>query len=218
MKKVFALCFYFFSTFVYANDQSNYIDFIIKSFIQCDDSFFLNLFEFKQNLDDQMPIKEINPNRAYIAVNDRKKNANNYVQFDKPILYQSLKLTGYYDNSLALGEHGDYYFLGFSIDNALQNIRLKLDFLLWTEVKKESMYAYNMKIYFSDDSIETWHDNLNTNIGVRTIPAQGTAEKLLLLEKTPNMNLLVCSLQGFFPPELLTTIRPDLNKLEDHVK
>ena len=113
-----------------------------------------------------------------------EKIANNYVQFDKPILYQSLKLTGYYDNSLALGEHGDYYFWGFSVDNALQDIRSKLDFLLWTEVEKESMYAYSMKIYFSDDSIETWHDNLNTNIGVRTIPAQGTAEKLLLLEKT----------------------------------
>ena len=113
-----------------------------------------------------------------------EKFANNYVQFDKPILYQSLKLTGYYDNSLALGEHGDYYFWGFSVDNSLQDIRSKLDFLLWTEVEEESMYTSNMKIHFSDDSIETWHDNLNTNIGVRTIPAQGTAEKLLLLEKT----------------------------------
>lgn len=105
-----------------------------------------------------------------------EKFANNYVQFDKPILYQPLKLTGYYDNSLALGEHGDYYSWGFSIDNALQDIRSKLDFLLWTEVEKESMYTSNMKIYFSDDSIETWHDNLNTMISVKTIPAQGTAE------------------------------------------
>lgn len=214
MKKVVTLCIYLYSTLAYPNKQLDSIDVIIKSLMQCDNSFFFNISDFRQQLDTYMPIKQIDHQQAYIAVKDRIRNNAHYIQFDQPIIYRSLKITGYYDNLLSLNNHGDYLFWGFAFENSLTEIRSELNFVSWKEMEKDSLYTSNMKIHYSDDSIETWHDNPNTMIGVKTIPSQGTAEKLLLLEKTPDMNLLVCSLQGFFPPELLTTIRPDLIRIE----
>ncbi|GAA5111143.1 hypothetical protein GCM10023211_16360 [Orbus sasakiae] len=193
-----------------ANDKNNDINQLIISFVECDAQFFSDISSYKEELSSYTPVNDLNPQLAYIPVADRSKNGYNYHIFSKPIHYKSLLLTGYYDSALPLGKFGDYYFWGFIVDNSLDEIKSSLDFLSWSEMEKDSLYTANPKIRFSDDGLDIWHEKTNIIAGVKTMPALGTTEKLLLLEKSPEMTLLVCSVQGFFPPELLQTIRPDI--------
>lgn len=193
-----------------ANEKNNNINQLITSFVECNEKFFSEISHYKYELSTYTPINDINQQLAYIPVTDRSKNGYNYHVFSKPITYKSILLTGYYDSALSLGKFGDYYFWGFIVDNSLDEIKSSLDFLSWSEMEKDSLYTANSKIRFSDDGLDVWHDKTNIIAGVKTMPALGTTEKLLLLEKSPEMTLLVCSIQGFFPPELLQTIRPDI--------
>ncbi len=210
MKTIILLCLCIYSVFAFPNEHSGAVQSLVKSLTECNDLFFSNISKYKNELIPNVPIEEISDQLAYIPVKNRKMHNANYVQFAQPIRYGSLIINGYYDNSLNLGKRGDYYFWGFVIDNSLEEIRSELNFLSWTEIEKDSLYTFNLKIHRSEDSIETWHNNPNTNIGIKTMPAPGTAEKLLLLEKTPDATYLVCSLQGYFPPEVLAIIRPDI--------
>lgn len=213
MKKIFALIVALCSSLANANNDQQDIDLFIESFTHCDATFFSNMSNIQNKLSDYTKITPINNIQSYISVEDRTSSKKNHHTFSKPIYYHSLKLTGYYDSQLDLGKYGEYYFWGFIIDNPLQEIKSSFNFLSWNEMEKDSFYTTNTKIHFSEDSLKTWHENSDTITGVKTVPSQGTAEKLLLIEKSDDMIILACSIQGFFPPELLATIRPDLNNL-----
>jgi len=72
------------------------------------------------------------------------------------------------------------------------------------------LYIANPKIRNINDDILVWHRNTGTVVGVKTIPAPNTTEKLLLLEKGDNMQLLICSIQGIVTNSLLQQERPDI--------
>lgn len=210
MKNFCSLLIIFCSLIANASDKRDDIDYLMESFIECDSRFFSEIALHKKSLEDYAEIQNIDQSQAYIVVPDRNKTNANHHQFTTPINYHSLKITGYYDSALKLGKYGDYYFWGFIIDNTVEEIKTAFNTVVWREMEKELLYTANTKIHYNNDPLDIWHDNANMMIGVKTLPASGTVEKLLLLEKSPEMTLLVCSVQGFFPPKLLQTIRPDI--------
>lgn len=211
MRKVIVFLVIFCHSFIAtASSEQQNIDQFIASFINCDSTFFSRITEHKNELQKYAIIQSIDEHRAYIAVDDRTKTNHNFSLFSQPISYKSLSITGYYDSAMNLTKYGDYYFWGFMINNDIDEITGVLDSLIWKKIEENYLYIANPKIRYADDSLDTWHDNENTFVGVKTMPAQGTAEKLLLLEKSPDMTLLVCSIQGFLPPELLELERPDI--------
>lgn len=212
MKKVYSLLIIFCSFIVSANDEKANIDQLMTSFTECDSQFFSKIALYKSNLAKYATIKDISPNQAYIMVKDRSINSQNYYHFNTPIIYQSLNLTGYYDSSLSLGKYGDYYFWGFIVDNSIEQIKTTLNALKWDEMEEDSLYITHAKIHYNSDKFDSWQSNSNAIEGVKTLPQANSVEKLLMLEKSPEMTLLVCSIQGFLSPTLLNSIRPDIEQ------
>ena len=105
---------------------------------------------------------------------------------------------------------GKYYFWGFIIDNDINQIKETLNFIDWKNMEDNLLYIANPMIRNINDEIHVWNENTGTVVGVKTIPAPDTTEKLLLLEKGANMNLLICSIQGIVTVELLKQERPDI--------
>ncbi|OCG21699.1 hypothetical protein A9G22_06120 [Gilliamella sp. App2-1] len=205
IKNIIALLFMFYS-FVASADKLPLID----SLTLCTSDFFRNIYNNKDELEKYTHIKLFNQNQAYIPVENRSDIAKNYVYFKTPMTYKNLTITGYYDNAMDLGKIGKYYFWGFIIDNDINQIKEALNFIDWKNMEDNLLYIGNPMIRNIDDNIQVWHKNTGTVVGVKTIPAPDTTEKLLLLETGSNMNLLICSIQGFVTAELLRQERPDI--------
>ncbi|WP_294614357.1 hypothetical protein [uncultured Gilliamella sp.] len=183
---------------------------LIESLVPCTPNFFKMVYANKNELQKHTNINIVNDNLAYIAVENRNDNKKNYVYFKTPITYKNLTIIGYYDSAMDLGKIGKYYFWGFIIDNDIIQIKNTLNFLDWKNMEQGLLYIANPKIRHIDDDIKIWRDNTGTVVGVKTIPAPETTEKLLLLEKGTNMNLLICSIQGVVSTEILKQERPDI--------
>lgn len=206
MIKKFITSFFIFYSVIASADKLPLID----SLTLCTPNFFKNIYTNKEELEKHTNIKLINQNQAYISVENRTNTDKNYVYFKTPITYKDLTITGYYDSAMDLGKMGKYYFWGFIIDNDINQIKNTLNFVDWKNMEDNLLYIGNPMIRSINDDIQVWHKNTGTVVGVKTIPAPETTEKLLLLEKGPNMNLLVCSIQGIVTPTLLKQERPDI--------
>ncbi|MWN90417.1 hypothetical protein GQ597_06865 [Gilliamella sp. Pra-s65] len=206
MIKKFIALFVIFYSFTASADTLPLID----SLIQCTPDFFKVVYTNKEDLEKHTSIKIFEKNQAYISIENRSNADKNYVYFKTPITYKDLTITGYYDSSMDLGKIGKYYFWGFIIDNDINQIKETLNGVDWKNMEDNLLYIGNPMIRSINDDIQVWHKNTGTVVGVKTIPAPDTTEKLLLLEKGPNMNLLVCSIQGIVTPTLLKQERPDI--------
>ncbi|MCO6553189.1 MAG: hypothetical protein J6563_09485 [Gilliamella sp.] len=205
IKNIITLFFIFYS-FIASADKVPLID----SLTPCTPDFFKKIYNNKEELEKYADIKIFDKNQAYIAVKNRADITKNYVYFKTPMTYKTLTITGYYDSAMDLGKMGKYYFWGFIIENDINQIKDTLNFVDWKNMEDNLLYIANPKIRSINDDIKTWHKNTGTVVGVKTIPAPDTTEKLLLLEKSPNMNLLICSIQGIVTSELLKQERPDI--------
>ncbi|MDF7670379.1 hypothetical protein PT276_04045 [Orbaceae bacterium ESL0721] len=207
LKKVISLFIIIFTFNASANELR-----LLKSFVLCKSDFFNKLYENRDILEKHTTIKLINSNQAYIPVTNRTDNSKNYRYFDQPMRYKDLTINGYYDSAMDHGKVGRYYFWGFILDNDPEQIKNSFNFLNWKEIEENKVYIANAKIHYISSDLNSWQDNENVEVGVKTIPAPDTTEKLLLIEKTPTMTLLICSVQGVVPPELLAIERPDINR------
>jgi hypothetical protein len=205
IKNIIAL-FFMFHSFVALADKLPIID----SFIPCTPDFFQQIYASKDELEKYTNITLFKQNQAYIPVENRSDIAKNFVYFKTPMTYKNLTITGYYDSAMDLGKIGKYYFWGFIIDNEISQIKETLNFIDWKKMEEDVLYIGNPMIRSINDDIQLWHKNTGTVVGVKTIPAPDTTEKLLLLEKAPNMTLLICSIQGVVTSELLKQERPDI--------
>ncbi|OCG57784.1 hypothetical protein A9G41_11825 [Gilliamella sp. Nev5-1] len=205
IKNIIAL-FFMFHSFVALADKLSLID----SFTPCTPDFFQQIYASKDELEKYTDITLFKQNQAYIPVENRSDIAKNFVYFKTPMTYKNLIITGYYDSAMDLGKIGKYYFWGFIIDNEISQIKETLNFIDWKKVEEDVLYIGNPMIRSINDDIQVWHKNTGTVVGVKTIPAPDTTEKLLLLEKAPNMTLLICSIQGIVTSELLKQERPDI--------
>ncbi|MWP50207.1 MULTISPECIES: hypothetical protein [unclassified Gilliamella] len=206
IKKIIIALFLMHYPFVTSADKLPLID----SLVLCSPNFFKDIYINKEELEKHTDIKLIDQNQAYIYVENRADIAKNYVYFTHPITYKNLTITGYYDSAIDLGKMGKYYFWGFIIDNDINQIKETLNFVEWKNMEDNLLYIANPKIRNINDDLQTWYKNTDTVVGVKTIPVPDTTEKLLLLEKGPNMNLLICSIQGIVTPALLKQERPDI--------
>ncbi|OCG27083.1 hypothetical protein A9G45_06505 [Gilliamella sp. HK2] len=205
IKNIIAL-FFMFHSFVAFADKLPLID----SFTPCTPNFFQQIYASKDELEKYTNITLFKQNQAYIPVENRSDIAKNFVYFKTPMTYKNLTITGYYDSAMDLGKIGKYYFWGFIIDNEISQIKETLNFIDWKKMEEDVLYIGNPMIRSINDDIQLWHKNTGTVVGVKTIPAPDTTEKLLLLEKAPNMTLLICSIQGVVTSELLKQERPDI--------
>ena len=183
---------------------------LIEELTSCNPDFFNYVYEYREELKNHTNIKTFNQDQAYIPVESRTDTNKNFIYFKTPIQYKNLKLIGYYDSAMDLKKMGKYYFWGFIIDNDMNEIRESLDFLEWKNMEDNLLYIANPRIRNITDDIQVWHKNTGTVVGVKTIPAPNTTEKLLLLEKGDNMQLLICSIQGVVTNNLLRQERPDI--------
>ena len=182
----------------------------IQSLTLCNPNFFKEVYANKSELQKYTNILTFDKNKAYISVENRTDTNKNYTYFKIPMTYKNLTIKGYYDSAMDLGKLGKYYFWGFIIDNDINQIKETLNFIDWKNTGDNLMYFANPMIRNIDDEIHVWNKNTGTVVGVKTVPAPGTTEKLLLLEKYANMNLLLCSIQGTVTVELLKQERPDI--------
>lgn len=206
MIKNIVTLFFLFCSFMASADETQLID----SLVLCNPDFFKKVYAEKDELQKYINVTVFDANQAYIPVTNRNENDKNYVYFKTPMIYKNLKITGYYDSAMDLGKIGKYYFWGFIVDNDINQIKDTLNFLDWKNMEKDLLYIANPMIRYISDDIHTWHNNTGTFVGVKTVPAPETTEKLLLLEKGANMNLLICSIQGLVTNELLRQERPDI--------
>lgn len=206
-KNLVTLLVLIYSSISYADELS-----LINSFVECNPSFFNQIYNDKDIINDYTDIHVFNENQAHIAVENRSDNTKNLIYFKKVMKYKELNIKGYYDSAMDLGKIGKYYFWGFIIDNDLDKIKANFDLLDWKTMEDNTLYIANPKIRYITDDINHWKDNNEMEVGVKTVPSPGTTEKLLLLEKGPNMTLLVCSIQGAVTDELLMQERPDIKK------
>lgn len=183
---------------------------LIEALTSCNPDFFKYVYEYKNDLKSHTNVEIFNQNQAYIPVENRSDTTKNFVYFRSPITYKNLKIIGYYDSAMDLKKMGKYYFWGFIIENDINQIRNSLDFLEWKNMEDNLLYIANPMIRSVNDDIQVWHKNTGTVVGVKTIPAPNTTEKLLLLEKGDNMQLLICSIQGIVTNNLLRQERPDI--------
>ena len=183
---------------------------LIQSLTHCNPNFFKEVYANKSELQKYTNIRTFDKNKAYISVENRTDTNKNYTYFKIPMTYKNLTIKGYYDSAMDLGKLGKYYFWGFIIDNDINQIKETLNFIDWKNTGDNLMYFANPMIRNIDDEIHVWNKNTGTVVGVKTVPAPGTTEKLLLLEKYANMNLLLCSIQGTVTVELLKQERPDI--------
>ncbi|MDF7666434.1 hypothetical protein PT273_00970 [Orbaceae bacterium ESL0727] len=195
-----------FCSFIASADELS----LLKSFAQCQPDFFDTLYENRALVEKHTNIALLNTHQAYISVANRADSNKNHVYFKTPMIANGLKIIGYYDSAIDLEKMGKYYFWGFIIDNNLEQIRKSFDFLNWKEMESDLLYIANPKIHYINDNINVWNVNDDMAVGVKTIPAPGTTEKLLLLEKGPTMTMLICSIQGVVLPEMLRLQRPDI--------
>ncbi|XKM13281.1 hypothetical protein RCS94_09680 [Orbaceae bacterium ac157xtp] len=205
----------FFSFFTQAEEQPKSFDRLINTLVNCDADFFNVLEQSKTELSPYVEITSIDAARAYIQVENRAKTKDNLKLFNTPINYKSLSFIGYYDSALKLDKYGNYYFWGFVIDGEIENIKNTLNMVDWHSMEENNLYIANPKILFTDNPKNTWQNNDQVVVGVKTMPSQNTAEKLLLLENSKEQVLLVCSIQGFLPEELIKIERPDLD--DNHI-
>lgn len=183
---------------------------LIQELTACNPDFFNHIYANREELKTHTNVEVFNHNQAYIPVENRSDTNKNFVYFNSPIQYKNLKIIGYYDSAMDLKKMGKYYFWGFIIDNDINEIRDSLDFLEWKNMEDNLLYIANPMIRSVNDDIQVWHKNTGTVVGVKTIPAPNTTEKLLLLEKGDNMQLLICSIQGIVTNNLLRQERPDI--------
>ncbi|QIQ21098.1 hypothetical protein [Zophobihabitans entericus] len=182
----------------------------MRSFVKCEPTFFSEINSQKEHLALMMPVETFNESQSYIKVPDRTDQNSNTAPFGLPVQYHGLTITGYYDSAVNLGKYGDYYFWGFIFNNSLAEIREVFSDLIWKDMEGE-LYIANPMIRHADDDLLNWKVNNDTVVGIKTIPAKGSTEKLLLLEKGPMVSML-CSIQGFVPTELLNLERPDIKQ------
>lgn len=204
-KNAILTLFIFFSFFASADKLP-----LIQELTACNPDFFNHIYAHREELKTHTNVEVFNQNQAYIPVENRSDTNKNFVYFKSPIQYKNLKLIGYYDSAMDLKKMGKYYFWGFIIDNDINEIRDSLDFLEWKNMEDNLLYIANPMIRSINDDIQVWHKNTGTVVGVKTIPAPNTTEKLLLLEKGDNMQLLICSIQGIVTNNLLRQERPDI--------
>lgn len=207
MIKNIVTLFFLFCSFIASAAETPLID----SLVLCNPDFFKKVYANKDELQKYVNITVFNGDQAYIPVANRYETEKNYVYFKTPMTYKNLTIKGYYDSAMNLGKIGKYYFWGFIIDNDINQIKDTLNFLKWKNMEKDLLYIANPMIRYISDDIQTWRNNTGTFVGVKTVPAPDTTEKLLLLEKGANMNLLICSIQGVVTPELLKQERPDIH-------
>lgn len=199
--------FFVFCSFIASADKVP----LIESLALCSPEFFKDVYASKDELQAHTNIEVFNQNQAYIPVENRADTTKNYIYFKTPILYKNLKIIGYYDSAMNLDKMGKYYFWGFIIDNDIDQIKDALNFLNWKNMEDNLLYIANPMIRNINDDIQVWRKNTGAVVGVKTIPAPNTTEKLLLLEKGDNMRLLICSIQGVVTQELLKQERPDIH-------
>ena len=204
-KNVFILLFLFLASTASADKLA-----LIEALTSCNPDFFKHVYDYKDELKNHTNIETFNQNQAYIPVENRSDPTKNFIYFQSPIAYKNLKLIGYYDSAMDLKKMGKYYFWGFIIENDINQIRDSLDFLEWKNMEDNLLYIANPKIRSISDDIQVWHKNTGSVVGVKTIPAPNTTEKLLLIEKGENMHLLICSIQGVVTNNLLKQERPDI--------
>lgn len=195
-----------FCSFVASADKLPLID----SLSLCNTNFFKAIYDNKDELLKVTNVNIIDSDQAFIPVENRTDTNKNYVYFKTPIHYKNLTIKGYYDSAMDLGKIGKYYFWGFIIDNDINQIKETLNFINWKNMEDDLLYIANPMIRNINDDVHVWKENTGTVVGVKTIPAPDTTEKLLLIEKGTNMNLLICSMQGIVTNELLKQERPDI--------
>lgn len=205
IKKILGPFLLFFTLTAHAGKQP-----LIESFILCDPNFFTAVYNNKNEIQKFTNVQTIDEKLAYFPVSSRFDSTKNFIYFSTPIIYKNLTIKGYYDSAMDLGKIGKYYFWGFIIDNDINKIKNTLSTLNWKIMEDNQLYIANPKIRNINEDIQVWHDNRGTVVGVKTIPAPNTAEKLLLLEKNANLTLLMCSIQGAVSSELLKHERPDI--------
>lgn len=81
----------------------------------------------------------------------------------------------------------------------------RLDHLSWKKAGDDYVSQTMIKINPNSD----WEDNAQAVSGIA--PAKESTEKLLMLSKSKDGTLLLCTVQGNVTPDMLTRLRPDLS-------
>ncbi len=177
---------------------------LIRTFAQCNHQFFEQLYDEEHRHPD---LKRINSRKiAHFLVEDRENSDKSRNDFREKFALFPYGILGYYDSVTDLSEFdmGRYYFWGIVLEATPEQVSNYLNNFDW---KREGrMYYTGNEIY--NPVTSTWEKKADDDD--RVFPEVGT-EKMLYIQKLGRkQSMIVCSVQGEVPEELLKRVRPDL--------
>lgn len=188
----------------------NKTDKVMKAFLACDNQFFKQLALYKDDFNQYVDLATAD-NVTYIPVESIENHDKNKVMFKKPFQYRGLTISGYQNVYLTTTASGQFYYWGFIVDNAIDDVKNALDTLHWSKFNAQ-IYTANTKIYDTQSHSPNWQDNPYSIDGV--LPKIGTIEKSLYLEPISDKQSLVsCSIQGDVDKQILYVTRPDIKPI-----
>ena len=208
--KIKLLCFIGLLVLFFANIKKSSFDddfsHLLKSFTQCDKTFFLDLNQKKYH--NYFPIITLPTGYSKFATISNNNSVKNKLIFDPPIIFNGLKIESFEQSEYITNEHLKFYFWGFNTDNTFEEIKSALSWVDWQISVDGTLDFANASFYKNG----VWSDN--KHVLTDTSPERGTAENLLFLEydndRLSGKAIIQCTIQGDIPEKELWRFRPDL--------
>lgn len=180
-----------------------YANTLTQSLTSCDTTFFNEIYHQRSALSRVAPLTVDHHSHAWFKA---PVEGNSTVWFAQPLHELNLTLSGYYLQTSNLNEidYGKYYYWGLIFKESPEEVMSKLDHLTWIKAGDDHISQAMIKA----DPKSAWENNAQAVSGIA--PAKESTEKLLMLSKSKEGTLLLCSIQGYVTPDMLTTLRPDL--------
>lgn len=172
-----------------------------ESLLQCDDSFFSELYLQRSKFKNAAPISTDNQHHAWFTA---PRNGDEIIWFAQPVRMQKLTFSGYFLQQSDLDEFGKYYYWGLIIDESPETVMSILPKVNWQKSGDE--FFANPMIKRPGDS--DWQENTAAVEGIA--PAKGSVEKLSMIRKDNGRTYQLCTIQGGVTNAVLLPLRPDL--------
>jgi hypothetical protein len=183
---------------------------LLTALSSCKSSFFSTLHAQKNRLAKVTTIMEKSDSVAWITVLDRSRNKSNSTRFSSPYEDGPFKLSGYFDEVDNFGPAGLYYSWGFFVPGSVRQVAEQVR----PFVQDSARLREDGGVFVRSELWVNGQWSKNDGLKGGTIPAQGTVERVFLIEdgapEWPGYVRVGCSLQGNISPELLRLERPDL--------
>lgn len=181
-----------------------------KAFSKCDNSFFAEMGNNAEAMQQLAPVKSKGP-FSWFEVKNRRDDSANQSKLPESALVGNIPVLGYQDQATLLGGDGNYYFWGFRMRGTPKDV-LEATRPFLHESKQIQL---NGTVYVRSE-VSVLDSPFRISKPVTGIPKSFSTERVLLIEEDAAdaigpVTKVFCSLQGYLSRKKLEDIRPDLS-------